>query len=140
MMGYLRWLSRHMARLLPGAESDSLMRLDEKTELETMLEERLRLFYETEGATAFIEPGWAIVLQARRGVMVTQADSSEEDLARVELRTLNSIRSLMATDPPNVAVTRNMLANLATEATRELSTQINRIAEEAEPSNANRSA
>lgn len=106
------------------------MSREEKAELEAQLEEQFQVFYAEHGSRSFLEPDWAIILTAKHGLQITRGLAESEELARVAFQSLLSIRSLLAIGLPHIGVTRDILPKLATEATRELSQQINRKAAE----------
>ncbi len=108
-----------------------LISLDEKGEMETMLEKQLVAFYDENGGRKLLEPDWCIALSAARGTEITQAPRADDELGRIKVQDLLSIRSLLTTGSPQVVVTRNMLPNLATEATKELSRQVNAFVQQA---------
>jgi hypothetical protein len=129
------WFRQLLSRLGPrppeGAtapEAKALMSRTEKIELEALLEKDLASFHAEHGGRAFLEPGWAITLSAAHGPRVTRDPPEDGQLARIEFQELLSIRSLLTTELPHIAVTHNMLPNLATEATHELALQVNRAA------------
>ena len=104
------------------------MSLTEKIELEGLLEQRLQAFHAAHGGGKFLDPGWAITLTAEHGPRISHDPPATGELARIEFHALLSIRSLLAMEHPELTVTRNMLPNLATEATHQLALQINQIA------------
>lgn len=105
-----------------------LITLDERSELEALLEKQLMAFYSEHGGRKLLEPGWFIVVSAARGTEITRSEPAADELGRIPVGDLLSIRSLLASDSPQVVVTRNMIPNLATEATKALSVQINALA------------
>lgn len=106
------------------------MSQSEKAELEAIVEKQLHAFYAANGGHSLVEPGWAVSLSAEGGPRITRDPPEQDQLARIEFQSLLSIRSLLATELPHISVSRNMLPNLATEVTRELAHQVNRMAAE----------
>jgi hypothetical protein len=104
---------------------------DEKSELEALLEQRLFAFHAEHGGRKLLEPGWYIALSAARGADITRGQPADDELARVSVGDLLTIRSLLTSGSPQVVVSRDMVPNLATEATKILSRQINDFAERA---------
>ena len=105
-----------------------LLALDEKSEMESLLEKQLETFYDEHGGRKLLEPGWCIAVSAARGTEILQSERADDELGRIRLGDLLSIRGLLTSESPQVVITRNMLANLATEATKELSRQVNEFA------------
>lgn len=131
----IRWIDRvisHFARRPPKSSPDPgrLMSQSEKAELEAIIEKQLQAFYAEHGGHPLVEPGWAVSLSAEGGPRITREPPEQDQLARIEFQSLLSIRSLLATELPHITVSRNMLPNLATEVTRELAHQVNRMAAE----------
>jgi hypothetical protein len=108
-----------------------LISTEEKSELEALLETRLMAFYTEHGGRKLLEAGWDIALSAQRGVQILRDAPTDDELARIRVGDLLSIRGLLASDSPQVIVTRNMVPILATEATRALSQRLNEFAEHA---------
>ncbi len=105
-----------------------LLSLEEKGEMETLLEKQLTAFYDEFGGRKLLEPDWCVVVSAARGTEIMRGERAIDELGRVKVEDLLSIRSLKAAGAPQVVVTRDMLPNIATEATKELSRQINAFA------------
>lgn len=105
-----------------------LLAFDEKSEMESLLEKQMLAFYDEHGGRKLLEPDWCITVTAARGTEITKSERAEDELGRVRVGDLLSIRGLLTSESPQVVITRNMLANLATEATKELSRQINELA------------
>jgi len=97
----------------------------EKAELERLILERLTERYEAEGSSALLTEGLRVVASAD-GIAL---DSGEmiEPLAAVEVRSL--FTALCYVTGGTVALPRDALESLASEATSALSAQINRIAQ-----------
>ncbi|HEX4859151.1 MAG TPA: hypothetical protein VFV17_09030 [Usitatibacteraceae bacterium] len=108
-----------------------LITLAEKRELEALIERQLGDFYAKRGGRVFLEPGWGVALSAARGTEITDALPQDDELARVPFRDLLSIRSMLAIDLPTLVISRSMLPNLASEATKELARQVNDLAQAA---------
>ena len=95
----------------------------EKAELETLILQRLTEHYERHGPQALLEEGLRVVVNAD-GVAIDAGDSAEP-LAAVPLRSL--FTALCYVTGGTLALPRDALQSLATEATSAAAQQINRI-------------
>jgi len=95
----------------------------EKAQLEDLILEKLTGFFEANGPTALLEEGIRVVVTGQ-GVEVDRGDLPDP-LAAVPVRTL--FTALCYLDSPTLAIPRDALASLATEATSAAAAQINRI-------------
>ena len=97
----------------------------EKAELEKLILERLTERYETEGSSALLTDGLRVVVNAD-GIALDEGEMIEP-LAAVEVRSL--FTALCYVTGGTLALPRDALESLASEATSALSAQINRIAQ-----------
>ena len=95
----------------------------EKAQLEILILEKLTGFFDANGPTALLEDGVRVVVTGQ-GVDVDRGGTADP-LAAVPVRTL--FTALCYLDSPTLAIPRDSLASLATEATSAAAAQINRI-------------
>jgi len=95
----------------------------EKAQLEILILEQLTGFFDANGPTALLEDGVRVVVTGQ-GVDVDRGGTADP-LAAVPVRTL--FTALCYLDSPTLAIPRDSLASLATEATSAAAAQINRI-------------
>ena len=95
----------------------------EKAQLEVLILEKLTGFFEANGPTALLEDGIRVIVTGQ-GVEVDRGNVPDP-LAAVPVRTL--FTALCYLDSPTLAIPRDALASLATEATSAAAAQINRI-------------
>ena len=95
----------------------------EKAQLEELILEKLTAFFDGNGPTALLDEGVRVVVSGQ-GVEIDRGDSPDP-LAAVPVRSL--FTALCYLDSPTLAVPRDALASLATEATSAAAAQINRI-------------
>ena len=95
----------------------------EKAQLEELILEQLTRFFEANGPTALLEEGIRVIVTGQ-GVEVDRGNVPDP-LAAVPVRTL--FTALCYLDSPTLAIPRDALASLATEATSAAAAQINRI-------------
>ena len=96
----------------------------EKAQLEELVLEKLTAFFEANGPTALLDEGVRVIVHGH-GVEIDRG-TVPDPLAAVPVRTL--FTALCYLDTPSLAVPRDALASLATEATSAAAAQINRIA------------
>jgi hypothetical protein len=96
----------------------------EKSELETMIHDRLVAHWNARGSDGLLAPGASIMLDGRGPAIV---DAPPPDaLATVEIRTLFTALCHLSADGPG-SLPRDSLESLATEATSSLAAQVNRL-------------
>ena len=95
----------------------------EKAQLEELILEVLTRYFEANGPTALLDEGVRVVVNGH-GVEIDRGDA-RDPLAAVPVRSL--FTALCYLDSPTLAVPRDALASLATEATSAAAAQINRI-------------
>lgn len=95
----------------------------EKAELENLILARLTEHFEAQGASALLAEGLRVVVNGG-GIDIDRGDTPDP-LAAVEVRSL--FTALCYVTGGTVALPRDALETLATEATSSLAAQINRI-------------
>ena len=96
----------------------------EKSELETMIHDRLVAHWSAHGSDGLLAPGTWIVLDAS-GPSIARSPAGNS-LATVEIRTLFTALCHLSAGGPG-SMPRDDLASLATEATSSLAAQVNRL-------------
>ena len=95
----------------------------EKGELEGLILDQLRRYWDAHGSGELLAPGMSVVLDAS-GPSITAGVG--EALASVEIRTLFTALCHLSADGPG-SLPRDSLDPLATEATSALAAQVNRL-------------
>jgi hypothetical protein len=98
----------------------------EKAELEKLILDRLTEHYDAHGSTALLAEGLRVVATAD-GVSLDRGEA-RDPLATVEVRSL--FTALCYVSGGTVALPRDALESLASEATSSVAAQINRIVQE----------
>ncbi len=98
----------------------------EKAELEKLILDRFTAYFDAHGSGALLDPGLRVVVNAAGVVLV--AGEAPEALATVEVRTL--FTALCYATGGTIALPRDALTALASEATSSIAAQINRIAQD----------
>lgn len=96
----------------------------EKAELEKLIQDRFTQHYDAYGSAALLAEGLRVVVNGE-GVTLREAETPDA-LASVEVRTL--FTALCYVTGGTLALPRDALAALASEATSTIAAQINRIA------------
>jgi hypothetical protein len=100
----------------------------EKGELEALILAQLEGHYAAHGATSLLEPGLLIAVSASGPEIVPRARDGGGYLAHVEIRHLFTALCYLAGDSGPMAMPRDALPSLATEATSATAAQINKLA------------
>lgn len=96
-----------------------------KKELEARVEALLAERYARVGAMSFLEPGLSVIADAD-GVHLEDTPNPDA-LASIELHDLPSVRSFLIIRNTEMAIPRDVLANIATEAARAVSRKLNAL-------------
>lgn len=99
----------------------------EKGELEALILARLEHHYESHGAKALLAPGLMLAVSADGPALVAREQVNGTHLASVEIRHLFTALCYLAGDGGEVAMPRDALPSLATEATSVTAAQINKL-------------
>lgn len=108
-----------------GKTADKLVGLGVKKELEARIETVLAERYERDGSLSLLVPGLCIEADAS-GIHLSDT-RNESALASVELHELPSVRSFLVIRTTEIAIPRDVLANIAFEAARAIARQLNAL-------------
>ncbi len=100
----------------------------EKRELERVLIAELTRHYDDHGAVSLLAPDLCILIDGSELVIQPKPQESSDFLACVEIRSLFSAQCALAVGLEQTALPRDVLPDLATEATSAIAAQVNRLA------------
>ncbi len=99
--------------------------MDAKQELEAEIERLLIAHYEKNGATSLLDPSLRIMAIGERIELSTSP--IEAAISEVMLRELPSVMAFLVVREEHLAVPRDVLANIATEAARLIAKRIDAL-------------
>ena len=109
----------------PEPADSLLLCIVAKQELEARIEQLLMARYEKNGAISLLEPSLRIVAIGERIELATEEIA--DAISEVKLRELPSVLAFLVVREENLAIPRDVVANIATEAARATAERINSL-------------
>jgi hypothetical protein len=118
------WI-RNKLRGKPDDDADALIGLSAKQELEATVESLLLAHHTQHGADSLLNPDLRIVAIGERIELATEPIN--DAICEVKLRELPTVLSFLVVREENLAVPRDVVANIATEAARLMAKRVNAL-------------